>query len=139
MKRLLILLILLSLLLTACGKTELPPVNTEEPSQSQNTEIAETEPVPPMLIGAWRSLDPGELDMVETIEFFEDGSMSVNCTYQGQDAGTIYGTYTITNGILHCDMIANDAPYIIDYQFLIDGRELILTNEDHEANYIKVS
>lgn len=139
MKRLLILLILLTLLLTACGKPETPTVNTEEPTQSQAAQITETEAVPPMLIGAWRSLDPGELDMVETIEFFEDGSISVNCTYQGQDAGTIYGTYTIINGMLHCDMTANDAPYIIDYQFLIDGRELILINEDREANYIKVS
>lgn len=139
MKRLLILLILLTLLLTACGKTEAPTVNTEDPTQSQAAQITETEAVPPMLIGAWRSLDPGELDMVETIEFFEDGSISVNCTYQGQDAGTIYGTYTVTNGMLHCDMTANDAPYIIDYQFLIDGRELTLINEDREANYIKVS
>ena len=141
MKRFLILLILLTLLLTACGKTESPTVNTEELTKNQATQATETltEAVPPMLIGAWRSLDPGELDMVETIEFFEDGSISVNCTYQGQDAGTIYGTYTIINGMLHCDMTANDAPYIIDYQFLIDGRELILINEDHEANYIKVS
>ncbi len=139
MKRLLILLILLTLLLTACGKTEAPTVNTEDPTQSQAAQITETEAVPPMLIGAWRSLDPGELDMVETIEFFEDGSISVNCTYQGQDAGTIYGTYTVMNGMLHCDMTANDAPYIIDYQFLIDGRELSLINEDREANYIKVS
>ena len=139
MKRLLILLILLTLLLTACGKTEAPTVNTEDPTQSQAAQTTETEAVPPMLIGAWRSLDPGELDMVETIEFFEDGSISVNCTYQGQDAGTIYGTYTVMNGMLHCDMTANDAPYIIDYQFLIDGRELSLINEDREANYIKVS
>ena len=139
MKRLLILLALLALLLTACGKKETPVVIPAEPADANRVTEALTEAVPPMLIGAWRSLDPGELDMVETIEFFEDGNMSVNCTYQGQDAGTIYGTYTITNGILHCDMVANGAPYIIDYQFLIDGRELILTNEDNEANYIKVS
>ncbi len=142
MKRILLLLTLLillvTLLLTGCGKKEdTPGVVTSEPTENQQVSL--TEAVPPMLIGAWRSLDPGELDMVETIEFFENGEISVNCTYQGQDAGTIYGTYSITNGILHCDMTANNAPYIIDYQFLIDGRELTLVSEDNEANYIKVS
>lgn len=146
MKRLCLLLTFLALLLTACGKKDLPAVSTVEPTQlstSDSTQASyteqETDPVPPMLIGAWRSLDPGELDMVETIEFFEDGSISVNCTYQGEDAGTIYGTYVIINGVLHCDMTSNGEPYILDYQYIIDGRELVLSNDSNEANYIKVS
>ncbi len=135
MKKLWILFLLLTLLLTGCGKTTpTPPVETVPPEST-----TETSPVPPMLIGAWRSLDPGELDMVETIEFFEDGSISVNCTYQGKDAGTIYGTYYIMEEFLHCDMTANDAPYILDYRFEIDGRELVLYDDDGAANYIKVS
>ena len=135
MKKLLILFLLLPLLLTACGKKNpSPPVETVLPEST-----AETTPIPPMLIGMWRSLDPGELDMVETIEISEDGYISVNCTYQGQDAGTIYGTYYVTGEFLHCDMTANGAPYIIDYRFEIDGRELVLYDDDGAANYIKVS
>lgn len=138
MKKLWLLLLLLPLLLTACGtKDPAPPVETV---LTDATEMAtETTPVPPMLIGMWRSLDPGELDMVETIEFTEDGNISVNCTYQGKDAGTIYGTYYIAADFLHCDMTANGAPYIIDYRFEIDGRELVLYDDDGAANYIKVS
>ena len=135
MKKLCVLALLLALFLTGCGKkTPTPPVETVLPEST-----VETSPVPPMLIGMWRSLDPGELDMVETIEISEDGNISVNCTYQGQDAGTIYGTYYVTGEFLHCDMTANGAPYIIDYRFEIDGRELVLYDDDGAANYIKVS
>lgn len=135
MKKLCVLALLLALSLTGCGKkAPTPPVETVLPEST-----VETSPVPPMLIGMWRSLDPGELDMVETIEISEDGNISVNCTYQGQDAGTIYGTYYVTGEFLHCDMTANGAPYIIDYRFEIDGRELVLYDDDGAANYIKVS
>lgn len=135
MKKLCVLTLLLALFLTGCGKkTPTPPVETVLPEST-----VETSPVPPMLIGMWRSLDPGELDMVETIEISEDGNISVNCTYQGQDAGTIYGTYYVMGDFLHCDMTANGAPYIIDYRFEIDGRELVLYDDDGAANYIKVS
>lgn len=135
MKKLCVLALLLALFLTGCSKkAPTPPVETVLPEST-----VETSPVPPMLIGMWRSLDPGELDMVETIEISEDGNISVNCTYQGQDAGTIYGTYYVMGDFLHCDMTANGAPYIIDYRFEIDGRELVLYDDDGAANYIKVS
>ncbi len=135
MKKLPILFLLLPLLLTGCGTRDpAPPVETVLTESS-----TETTPVPPMLIGMWRSLDPGELDMVETIELLEDGTISVNCTYQGQDAGTIYGTYSVMEEFLHCNMTANGAPYVIDYRFEIDGRELVLYDDDGAAHYIKVS
>lgn len=135
MKKICVLALLLALLLTGCGKkAPTPPVETVLPEST-----VETSPVPSMLIGMWRSLDPGELDMVETIEISEDGNISVNCTFQGRDAGTIYGTYYVTGDFLHCDMTANGAPYIIDYRFEIDGRELVLYDDDGAAHYIKVS
>ncbi|MBQ2445693.1 MAG: hypothetical protein II272_04550 [Oscillospiraceae bacterium] len=137
MKKILILLLLSLLLLTACGKTK-PPVSTEPKSEASTT-VPTADPIPPMLIGMWRSLDPGELDMVETIEFHEDGSMTVSCLYQGQDAGTIYGQFTVSGDFLHCDMTANGEPYILDYRFEIDGRELHLMNDSKTADYIKVS
>jgi len=135
MKKICVLALLLALLLTGCGKkAPTPPVETVLPESTVGTS-----PVPSMLIGMWRSLDPGELDMVETIEISEDGNISVNCTFQGRDAGTIYGTYYVTGDFLHCDMTANGAPYIIDYRFEIDGRELVLYDDDGAAHYIKVS
>ncbi|MBR6825242.1 MAG: hypothetical protein IKM59_01710 [Oscillospiraceae bacterium] len=144
MKKLLILCLLLSLLLVGCGKKSTPvetgttaPASTED--QGQSTALPETTPTPANLIGTWRSLDPGELDIVETIELMEDGTVTVSCTYQGKDAGSIYGTYYIVNETLHCDMTSNNAPYIVEYRFELDGRELALHDDDGVAHYIKVS
>jgi hypothetical protein len=141
MKKLLFFTLLLALLLVGCGtKKTLPPVETIlTEAEPQTSTVLETSPTPDMLLGMWRSLDPGELDMVETIEFSQDGNISVNCVYQGKDAGTIYGTYYVMGEFLHCDMFANGAPYIIDYRFELDGRELVLYDNDGAAHYIKVS
>ena len=140
MKRLWILCLLLSLLLVGCGNKS-TPVPTVIPAETEaTTTVFETSPVPEMLIGTWRSVDPGELDMVETIEFTADGMISVSCTYQGSDAGTIYGTYYTVGETLHCDMTSsNGDPYILDYRFEIDGRELALRSNSKTAHYIKVS
>ena len=140
MKRICILCLLLSLLLVGCGTTKptAPTVVTE--ATEATTTVFETSPVPDMLIGMWRSVDPGELDMVETIEIAGDGTIIVSCTYQGADAGTIYGTYYIMEEVLHCDMSSTDGqPYILDYRFELDGRELTLRADSKVAHYIKVS
>ncbi len=138
MKKLLILCLLLSLLLVGCGEKPVAPTVQTAPTE-EATFSTETSPTPDMLIGTWRSINPGELDMVETIEISSDGYIMVSCTYQGKDAGTIYGTYYVIGETLHCDMTANNAPYIVDYRFVIDGRELTLQDDDGAAHYIKVS
>ncbi len=142
MKRLFVILLMACLLLSVgCKETETPisVVTEQDQEAAPSTTALVSTPTPEMLIGMWRSLDPGELDMIETITFEEDGTISVNCTYQGSDAGTIYGTYYVNDKLLHCDMTSNGAPYIIDYQFLLDGRELTLQDDDGPAHYIKVS
>lgn len=138
MKKFLILCLFLTLLLAGCGKnTTTPTVQT--PTTEATETVLETSPIPEMLIGTWRSVDPGELNMVETIEFTPDGNISVNCTYQGADAGTIYGTYYIMEETLHCDMTANGEPYILDYRYTLEGRELSLRTDSKTAHYIKIS
>lgn len=140
MKKVWILCLFLALLiLVGCGtnRPTTPTVITEEPEAT--TTLLETSPIPENLVGMWRSIDPGELDMVETIELTVDGNISVNCTYQGSDAGTIYGTYYIVGETLHCDMTSNGEPYILDYRYEIDGRELVLRSDAKTAHYIKVS
>ena len=139
MRKITIILLLLALLLVGCRKNDSTPSTENKASTAETFASLETTPTPEMLIGAWRSLDPGELDMVETIEIFEDGSITVNCQYQGKDAGTIYGTYYVSDDVLHCDMFSNGAPYMIEYRFELDGRELILQDDDGPAHYIKVS
>ena len=139
MKKVFCLCLLLALLLVGCGTTTTAPTVVTYETET-DTEVLETSPIPEMLVGMWRSLDPGELDMVETIEFTEDGLIFVSCTYQGQDAGIIYGTYYVADDMIHCDMSStNNDPYILDYRYLIDGRELTLSSESKNAHYIKVS
>lgn len=141
MKKLLILCLFLTLLLlVGCGNISTPVPTVITDFTEETTTVFETSPIPEMLVGMWRSVDPGELDMVETIDFTADGMISVNCTYQGSDAGTIYGTYYIMEEVLHCDMTSsNGEPYILDYRFEIDGRELTLRSDNKTAHYIKVS
>lgn len=138
MKKLLTLCLFLSLLLAGCkDKTPTPTVETA-PTEATTT-VLETTPIPEMLIGMWRSADPGELNMVETIEFTAEGYITVSCTYQGSDAGTIFGTYYIIEETLHCDMTSNGEPYILDYRYELDGRELALRTNSKTAHYIKIS
>ena len=122
-------------LLFGCRQKAPQPSEKTEPTEPTSTvapsfDIAN---VPENLIAMWRSADAGELDMIETITFEPDGTISVNCTYQGADAGTIYGTYYVTGDHIHCDMTSNGQPYIVDYQFMLDGRELILQDDDGPA------
>lgn len=95
--------------------------------------------LPRELIAMWRSADPGELDLVETIEFFEDGSFTVSCTYQGQDTGTLTGTWTAADGTVSCRITGGAAPYTVDYAYTVDGRELTLEDDDGPAHYLRVS
>lgn len=95
--------------------------------------------IPQDLIGTWVSADPGELDMVETIVFSEDGSFSVQCDYHGMDAGTISGDYVTEDDHLICNITAGTSPYTAEYTFRVDGRELVLTQDGSDAHYLRNS
>jgi len=124
--------LLLSLLFTACQQDTLEPQQTAPPQM-----IDEQSAVLPELIGSWVSASGGELEMVETITFFPDGTMTVSCTYQGADAGTIYGTYYGDEQQVICDITEGAEPYTIKYMYTIDGRELTLENSDRTAHYLR--
>ncbi len=132
MRRLLLPLLLLALLCVGCGTAETAPAETT----AQETE---TEGLPQELIGSWTSADPGELQMVETITFFDDGTLRVSCVYQGADAGTVSGTCHVSGNRLICDITDGAAPYSVEYDFRIDGRELFLSDSDGVAQYLRVS
>lgn len=136
MKKLIICLILL--FCTACGTaqpaTEAASVPTE-PTEPTTAALF----IPTELLGSWVSARGGELEMVETITFFEDGSISVSAVYQGQDAGTIYGTYTVIGHAIHCAITQGTTPFSVVYDYRIDGRELTLTDEEGTAQYLRVA
>lgn len=131
MKKVILLLLLLVLTLsTACGKAQ--TAGTTATKEAVFT-------VPQELPGVWVSADAGTLQMTETITFYESGELMVSATYQGRDAGTIYGTYQVEFDTIYCSITEGAEPFDITYTFRIDGRELILTDDDGDAHYLRTS
>ena len=135
MKRLLIAILLLAVLFSAgCSKAPTQETAATEIA-SEQTEYA----IPQELPGVWASADAGKLMMSETITFGEDGSLTVSGTYEGSDMGTIYGTYRVEHNRILCDITGGTTPYQVSYAFRIDGRELVLTDDDGDATYLRTS
>ena len=135
MKRLFILLLLLALLCAVgCKQEAQPPESTAAPV-TQPIENA----IPQELPGVWTSANAGKLMMSETITFGEDGSLMVTGTYEGSDMGTIYGTYRVVFNTIFCDITEGTTPFQVSYAFHIDGRELVLTDDDGDATYLRTS
>ncbi|MBQ4565085.1 MAG: hypothetical protein IJA48_01935 [Oscillospiraceae bacterium] len=123
---------------TGCSEEALPPVSAED---TASTEVSTQEimTLPRELLGVWVSADEGERNMVETISFFEDGSMTVELKYQGSDYGKLYGSCTLEGHRLICSITDGASPYTVEYEFRIDGRMLILTDDDGPAEYLRTS
>ena len=134
MKRLLIILLLLSVL-CAAGCRQTPATETAAPPDTELTEGG----IPQELPGVWTSASAGKLMMSETITFGEDGSLMVTGTYEGSDMGTIYGTYRVVFNTIFCDITEGTTPFSVSYSFYIDGRELVLTDDDGDATYLRTS
>ena len=134
MKRLLCLILVFILLLCAgCSETAQTEPSTE--TAAEETVFS----VPQDLPGVWTSASEGELKLYETITFSENGDLTISGTYQGSDAGTIYGTYRVDGNRIFCDITDGAEPFQVTYDFRIDGRELILTDAEGEARYLRTS
>ena len=135
MKRWLCLILILGLL-TAVGCSEAAPSESLEESSAPPETVFS---VPQDLPGVWVSASEGQLMLTETITFYENGDLTVSGTYQGSDSGTIYGTYYVENDQIFCDITAGTTPFKVTYTFRIDGRELILSDAEGEAHYLRTS
>lgn len=135
MKRWLCLILILGLL-TAVGCSEAAPSESLEESSAPPETVFS---VPQDLPGVWVSASEGQLMLTETITFYENGDLTVSGTYQGSDSGTIYGTYYVDNDQIFCDITAGTTPFKVTYTFCIDGRELILSDAEGEAHYLRTS
>lgn len=122
MKRRLFLLLAALLLLCGCA-----PEHAE-------TEQAQ---LPPELLGVWVSASAGEREMVETITFGADGSLSVHLDYEGSDYSTIYGTYAVEGERVLCDITEGTTPFQVAYTYAVEGRELWLTGDSSTAHYLR--
>ena len=135
MKRWLCLILILGLL-TAVGCSEAAPSESVEASSAPPETVFS---VPQDLPGVWVSASEGQLMLTETITFYENGDLTVSGTYQGSDSGTIYGTYYVDNDQIFCDITAGTTPFKVTYTFRIDGRELVLSDAEGEAHYLRTS
>ena len=135
MKRWLCLILILGLL-TAVGCSEAAPSESLEESSAPPETVFS---VPQDLPGVWVSASEGQLMLTETITFYENGDLTISGTYQGSDSGTIYGTYYVDNDQIICDITAGTTPFKVTYTFCIDGRELILSDAEGEAHYLRTS
>lgn len=134
MKRLGIILVL-CLLLCACGGGEAETAAPEETSEEAQAALT----IPEDLPGVWVSASAGELNMVETITFYENGEMMVSSVYHDSDMGTIFGTYGVRGHTIYCSITDGIDPYETTYEYQIDGRELTLTDDDGPAHYLRTS
>ena len=142
MKQLLCCLLLLCVLFVGCETAaDSAESSTQIPSEAPQTlpDASDEPEIPQDLPGVWVSADAGKLMLSETITFGEDGSLTVSGTYQGSDAGTVYGTYRVEYNRILCSITGGTTPFDVSYQFRIDGRELYLTDSDGEAHFLRVS
>lgn len=134
MKRLWIACLLLAVLFAAgCRQT-----TAQESADTPVTELPEYA-IPQELPGVWTSANAGKLMMSETITFGEDGYLEVTGVYEGSDMGTIYGTYKVMGNTIFCDITEGATPFKVSYAFRIDGRELVLTDDNGDATYLRTS
>ena len=126
----------LVLLLAGCAapgsraETEAMPV-TEAPAEDGEAAA---------LIGMWRNAGQYSegRDFVETMTLNEDGSCTIHLDYQGEDYQTLSGSYEVKNGVLYTDLDTENGQMQRSFQYTLDGRELILQNEQKSVTYIRV-
>ncbi|MDR0889679.1 MAG: hypothetical protein LBM28_03405 [Oscillospiraceae bacterium] len=104
-------------------------------SQNPAPDADAPDPIPQELLATWVSASGGDLNIIETMSYYEDGTFSVQCDYNGEDVGTIYGSFTIERDTLIANVTEGAEPYTIEYRFAVDGAVLTLTNDDNTATY----
>ena len=109
-------------------------VNSEAlPSSSQEVFLDEA------LFGVWASAHEGERGMVERLYFYESGELKIELDYEGSLYATLYGDYRVGDHSVLCSITEGASPYAVSYDYRIDGRTLILTDDDGPAEYLRTS
>ena len=126
MKKLAAIILLLCLLLAACGGMESPTASTAAPG--------------PGLAGTW--VNAGQYtegrDFVETLTLREDGTAEVHLDYRGKPYADLAGTWTAAGGVLSVDFTD---PNTKDrtYSYALTETTLTLTGGGKEVVYRRSS
>lgn len=131
MKQSLAILMLLVLLLCAGCSGSATSASTE-PSQ---TELW----IPRDLAGQWVSASTSDRGYSETIIFEEDGTLTVSSLKDGVVEQTIYGTFRVEDDEIIFNITSGTSPYSDKFEYVLDGRELYLIDDDNPAHYLRTS
>ena len=110
-----------------------------------NDDASRTEPtqtelwIPRGLAGQWVSASTSDRGYSETIIFEEDGSLTVSSLKNGVVEQTIYGTYHIEGDEIVFDITSGTSPYSDKFEYVLEGRELYLIDDDNPAHYLRTS
>ena len=130
MKRIFILLVVLAVLCTGCGKKSAEPA---EETTAEATVVG----APQDLIGSWVSATAGKNGYTENITLGEDGYISVELFQEGESQQMISGTYYVKDAVIYYSITEGTAPYEGTFAFRVDGRELFLDDSDGTAHYLR--
>lgn len=95
--------------------------------------------LPRGLAGDWSSASSGQLGYTESISFGEDGSLSVSVYQNGEKLQTISGTFIVEGDEIVYAITAGTNPYNGVFEYVLDGRELWLTDAGGTAHYLRTS
>lgn len=134
MKRVFAILMTLVILLCAgCGADQTP---STEASESESQIAAQ---LPRGLAGQWVSATTSDRGYSETITFEEDGSLTVSSLKDGVVEQTIYGTFYVKGDEIVFEITSGTTPYEDSFEYILDGRELYLIDNDVPAHYLRTS
>lgn len=130
MKRFFLLFLILTLFFCVACQTNDSP---------ETTTTATTITLPRGLAGDWSSASSGQLGYTESISFGEDGTLSVSVYQNGEKLQTISGTFTVEGDEIIYSITAGTTPYNGVFEYVLDGRELSLTDAGGTAHYLRTS
>ena len=139
MKRTLILLLILASLCVGCS-SEKPEV-TDSAESTQATTAASNEPaqLPRGLEGTWVSASVSDRGYSESITFCADGSLYVDSLKNGKVENSIYGSFYVEGNQIIFEISDGTTPYKDYFEYVLEGRELQLIDDDGPAHYLRTS
>ena len=145
MNRIFILCLILACLLVACSSEEVETTQASDTTQASETvdeHILETEAydqLPRGLEGNWVSASVSDRGYSESITFNADGTLSVDSLKNGKVENSIYGKFYVEGNQIIFEITNGTTPYKDYFDYVLDGRELQLIDDDGPAHYLRTS
>ena len=134
MKQILIVILILASL---CGCTK--SVQTTAETAEATTEAPAPAQLPQGLEGQWTSATVSDRGYSESITFNADGTLYVESLKNGKVETSIFGNFHIEGNQIIFEISDGATPYKDYFEYILDGRELYLIDDDGPAHYLRTS